>query len=252
MKVIFAGPSFGNDLPRLRAENPSIEFRAPAARGDILQAVQDGAKVIAIVDGYFGETPSVWHKEILYALEKNVTVFGAASMGALRAAECSAFGMIGVGSIYEDYAEGRLIDDEAVALVHAPEELGWLPLSIPWVDFQPTIERLFADGAISVCEHKMLLLAGRQLHFSERTYPKALEGCSFTDGGRAKEILRLIRASKVERKREDAECVLQYLLDAEFTASKRDSERDWGFAATSHWESLRAEVDTAFTPVTLK
>lgn len=247
MKVIFAGPSFGTDLARHRADHPSIEFRGPAARGDILQAVQDGAQAIAIVDGYFGETPSVWHKEILYALQRNIVVFGGASMGALRAAECSAFGMIGVGTIYEDYADGRLMDDEAVALVHAPEELGWLPLSIPWVDYQPTIDSLSEQGLISVAEHKMLLLAGRALHFSDRTYPKALDGCSFAESARSKEILRLIRVGKVERKREDAECVLRHLRDAEFVSS----ERNWGFAATSHWESLRAEVG-AFTPVTLK
>src|SRR6478609_4677562 len=129
MRIIFAGPSFGADIDRLRAENPLVIFRGPAARGDILQAVQDGARAIGIVDGYFGEVPSVWHKEILYALQKNVVVAGGASMGALRAAECAAFGMIGLGSIFEDYADGRLIDDEAVALVHAPEALGWLPLS---------------------------------------------------------------------------------------------------------------------------
>ena len=142
MRVIFAGPSFGRDLDKLQAEHLSIEFRGPAARGDILQAVRDGARAIGIVDGYFGEMPSVWHKEILFALEQNVVVAGGASMGALRAAECSAFGMVGIGSIYDDYADGRLIDDEAVALVHAPAELGWLPLSVPWVDYQPTIDAL--------------------------------------------------------------------------------------------------------------
>ena len=246
MKVIFAGPSFGSDIERLRVENPSILFRGPAARGDILQAVQDGARAIGIVDGYFGEVPSVWHKEILYALQHNVVVAGGASMGALRAAECAAFGMVGLGSIYEDYAEGRLIDDEAVALVHAPEELGWLPLSIPWVDFQPTIDGLYRQGALSLGEHKMLLLAGRALHFSERTYPKVIEGCTFAGDDRAKELLRMIRAAKIERKRQDAELVLQYLQEVEFAAQ----ERDWGFAATSHFEHLRAEVTGAVTPVT--
>ncbi|MCS3742731.1 TfuA-like protein [Rhizobium sp. BK661] len=246
MRIIFAGPSFGADIDRLRAENPSVVFRGPAARGDILQAVQDGAKAIGIVDGFFGEVPSVWHKEILYALQHNVIVVGGASMGALRAAECADFGMVGIGSIYHDYESGTLVDDEAVALVHAPAELGWLPLSIPWVDFEPTITRLYRNGALSLAEQKMLFLAGRSLHFSERTYPKAVEGCNFSTEGRAKEILRAIRAGKVERKRKDADLVLQYLQDVEFVAQNRD----WGFAATSHWEHLRAEVTGAVTPVT--
>jgi hypothetical protein len=248
MKVIFAGPSFGADLAKLKTTHPSIRFRPPAARGDILQAVQDGARAIGIVDGYFGEVPSVWHKEILYALQKNVVVAGGASMGALRAAECAAFGMIGLGSIFEDYADGRLIDDEAVALVHAPEALGWLPLSIPWVDYEPTIDALRRQGAVSAGECKMLLLAGRALHFSDRTYSRAVEGCAFASEARAGEILRLIRSNRIERKRADAECVLRYLNDGGFAKV----ERSWGFAATSHWETLRAEVTNAVTPVTLK
>ncbi|KRB51274.1 toxin [Rhizobium sp. Root708] len=249
MKVIFAGPSFGADLETLRKSYPSIVFRPPAARGDILQAVEDGARAIGIVDGYFGEVPSVWHKEILYALQAHVVVAGGASMGALRAAECAAFGMVGLGAIYNDYADGRLIDDEAVALVHAPEELGWLPLSIPWVDFQPTIEMLCRADGISAKECKILLIAGRALHFSERTYPKAIERCGFADERRAKEILRLIRANKVERKRADAETVLRYLHQQAEPASH---SCDWGFAATSHWELLRSEVARSVTPVTLK
>jgi hypothetical protein len=70
--------------------------------------------------------------------------------------------------------------------------------------------------------------------------------CTLSGDGRAKEILRLIRAGKVERKRQDAELVLQYLLEVRFAAQPRD----WGFAATSHWELLRAEVTGAVTPVT--
>jgi hypothetical protein len=248
MRLIFAGPSFGSDIGRLRALYPLVEFRSPAARGDILQAVQDGATAIGIVDGYFGEVPSIWHKEILYALQKNVAVAGGASMGALRAAECAAFGMVGLGTIYEDYEAGRLIDDEAVALVHAPQELGWLPLSVPWVDYQPTVDGIFRNGQISTVEYKKLLLAGRSLHFSERTYPKAVETCCFPLKPRAGEIVRLLRAGKIERKRQDAEIVLRYLQSGQFRASKGS----WGFAATSHWENLRAEVTRTVTPVTLE
>ena len=52
---------------------------------------------IGIVDGFFHQQPSVWHREILYALSQGVPVFGGASMGALRAAELADYGMTGVG-----------------------------------------------------------------------------------------------------------------------------------------------------------
>ncbi|NEJ72678.1 toxin [Rhizobium phaseoli] len=247
MKVLFVGPSLGSDLTAARAMSPRIDFRPPAACGDILKAVHDGATAIGLVDGYFGDLPSVWHKEILFALEHDVAVAGGASMGALRAAECAPFGMVGLGSVFEDYESGRLLDDEAVALVHAPQALGWLPLSVPWVDFEPTIDALLAGGEISSGERKKLLLAGRFLHFSERTYTKVVDECHFRKP-RRDQILAAIRGSRVERKRHDARLVLEWLRRDEFLPVNRD----WRFAATSHWELLHAEVTRNAVPVTLE
>ncbi|MBB3644021.1 hypothetical protein FHX14_000180 [Rhizobium sp. BK619] len=247
MKVLFVGPSLGSDLAAVRATSPRIDFRPPAACGDILKAVHDGATAIGLVDGYFGDLPSVWHKEILFALEHDVAVAGGASMGALRAAECAPFGMVGLGSIFEDYETGRLLDDEAVALVHAPQALGWLPLSVPWVDFEPTIEALLTSGEISSSERKKLLLAGRFLHFSERTYAKVVDECHFRKP-RRDQILVAVRLHRVERKRNDARLVLDWLRRDEFMAVNRD----WRFAATSHWELLHAEVTRNAVPVTLE
>ena len=56
-----------------------------------MAAVDGRAQVI--VDGSFQWTPAVWHKEILWAMGRGVHVFGAASMGALRAAELDGFGL---------------------------------------------------------------------------------------------------------------------------------------------------------------
>ena len=58
-----------------------------------------------IIDGSFQSQPAVRHKEILWALSRGIPVIGAASMGALRAAE-----------LYPSYAEalGSSIDGIAV------------------------------------------------------------------------------------------------------------------------------------------
>ena len=53
-------------------------------------------------------TPTVWHKEILWAMAQGIHVFGGASIGALRAAELDVFGMKGIGRIYEDFRDGVL------------------------------------------------------------------------------------------------------------------------------------------------
>jgi hypothetical protein len=54
---------------------------------------------IGVIDGYFEVVPTVWHKEILWAMAQGIHVFGAASIGALRAAELDSFGMRGVGRL---------------------------------------------------------------------------------------------------------------------------------------------------------
>ncbi|MGO8190110.1 toxin, partial [Rhizobium leguminosarum] len=41
MKVLFVGPSLGSDLDAARAMSTGINFRPPAAAGDILKAVRD-------------------------------------------------------------------------------------------------------------------------------------------------------------------------------------------------------------------
>ena len=143
MKILFAGPSCANLLPSLRA-NPAFQLRGPAAYGDVARAVLEGASAIGIVDGRFEDTRAVWHKEILFALSQGVAVAGAASMGALRATECAAFGMIGIGDVYRRYVRGEFEDDGDVAQLHGPAELGFLALSEPLANIVATLEALAA------------------------------------------------------------------------------------------------------------
>ncbi|HWA18977.1 MAG TPA: TfuA-like protein [Devosia sp.] len=202
MKVLFAGSSLHDSLANLAG----LELRPPARRGDIHQAVSDGATAIGLVDGEFGQSASVLHKEILFALHRGVPVLGASSMGALRFAECAAFGMIGVGKIAHDYHSGRLNDDADVALLMAPAEFGWAPLSEPLVDVAATLEGLVSNGLITAAEHAELWERASQLHFSERTAETILAGHPDSDRLRA-----LYTARHVSQKRIDAEELVEAL-----------------------------------------
>ena len=62
-------------------------WRPPARQGDVYRAALARPAIIGIIDGYFETMPTVWHKEILWAMAKGIHVYGAASIGALRAAE---------------------------------------------------------------------------------------------------------------------------------------------------------------------
>src|SRR5215208_3137160 len=92
----------------------------PVQQGDLLRIAELAPTYVCIVDGAFFHVPSVTHKEILLTLERGVGVLGAASLGALRAAELDGFGMEGTGAIYRLYKSGKIDGDDEVAVLHAP------------------------------------------------------------------------------------------------------------------------------------
>src|SRR5215467_11177439 len=102
--IVFLGPT----LPRAQAAQVlDATYLPPARQGDIYRAGRAfRPTVIGLVDGRFMDTGAIWHREILWALSEGIHVFGAASMGALRAAELASFGMQGVGQIFTAYRDG--------------------------------------------------------------------------------------------------------------------------------------------------
>src|ERR1700728_3217539 len=102
--VSFAGPSLPPPAPPIAG----IEWRPPVRQGDLYLAALSRPAIIGVADGYFEIMPTVWHKEILWAMAQGIHVYGAASIGALRAAELDAFGMRGIGGIYQDLRDGGL------------------------------------------------------------------------------------------------------------------------------------------------
>src|SRR6266849_5260145 len=144
--VIFTGPT----LTAADAHNElDAEYLPPAAQGDVYRAAKKGPEIIGIIDGYFERQPSVWHKEILWAMSQGIHVFGSASMGALRAAELVDFGMEGVGAIFEMYRDGVLEDDDEVAVVHGSDEFGFRAGSEAMVDIRCTLAKAVEGGVLS-------------------------------------------------------------------------------------------------------
>jgi hypothetical protein len=236
MKVLFAGPSLhGLDLssPGRPRELGPLDCRGPAAQGDIARAVVEGATVIGLIDGLYEDRAAPWHKEILYALQSGVQVFGAASMGALRASECADFGMVGVGAVFERYRSGELTDDAAVAQLHAPEELAYLPLTEALVNVEATIERFLKLGAVTEDEAARLDAAARALFFKERTYPRILAAAGLDEGKRGRRLAELIKRCRVDAKREDAMVLFAYLAYLEPTHQAPPA--DWRMESTYTW-----------------
>ncbi|MER6853470.1 TfuA-like protein [Streptomyces flaveolus] len=117
---VFTGPTLSPDDPALR--HRYLRVRPPIRHGDLFDPQVTADDTVVIIDGVYHHSPAVRHKELVWTLGRGVCVVGAASIGALRAAELHAFGMIGVGAVWHAYVEGRLDGDDEVAVAQSTDD----------------------------------------------------------------------------------------------------------------------------------
>jgi hypothetical protein len=222
--VVFLGPTMA--VAEARSVLPQADYRPPVAQGDIISILGTGGPdAIGIVDGLFYQDLPVWHKEILHALATGVAVYGASSMGALRAAECELFGMVGVGAIFEAYASGELADDDEVAVAHGGADSGWRPHTEPMVNLRATMQRAMGDRRIQPALCERFLSFAKQVWFPERTRQLLLRRAdAWAESGEdAAAVRQALEAAYVDQKRLDALKLLEVLRDrpaAESTAPR--------------------------------
>ncbi len=234
--IVFVGPTLRAEAVR---EHLDATILPPVQQGDVYRVVRDRPRAIGIIDGYFDGVPSVWHKEILWALEQGIPVFGSASMGALRAAELAEFGMVGVGRVFEDYLSGVIADDDEVAVLHGPAELGFLPLSEPMVSIRATLAEAQKAEVVSADDAQTLLGAAKGLHYRDRVWDKVI-GAAETSSG-LEQFQNWLPMGQVDAKGNDAREMLatmaRHLEAGNETSASQRVER------TLAWRELRARVD---------
>jgi hypothetical protein len=168
----------------------------------------DRPQAIVLIDGAFGKVPAVRHKEIFWALANGVRVFGAASIGALRAAELAMLGMQGHGFVYRWYALTPLADDDEVAVAMTPAELGAEPLGEALINMRLTLRAAQRAGVLTCAERQTLEGAARAMHFVDRSYPRLLAEARSATRPPAEATLRRLAdwlpGNAIDRKREDA------------------------------------------------
>ncbi|TLQ47794.1 hypothetical protein FEF34_37085 [Streptomyces marianii] len=164
--VVTAGPTISAD--DVRRVLPEAEVRGPVAADQVLRWEWDAGDTLVVIDGVFLQSRAVRHKELLALLDRGVTVYGASSMGALRAAELEAFGMRGVGEVFRGYRDGVLVGDDEVALTHADAESAYRPTSWALVDLRDTAGRAAREGAIDQLTARTIVEAAKSLPFTAR------------------------------------------------------------------------------------
>jgi hypothetical protein len=239
--VVFVGPTLP---PRLRpAGEPLWDWRPPVRQGELYRAALARPQAIGIIDGYFEVVPTVWHKEILWAMAQGIHVFGAASIGALRAAELDPFGMRGIGRVYEDFRDGVLEDDDEVAVLHGPAELGYPPVTEAMVDIRATLAGgvLAPDLAVGLTE------IAKGLFYKERTYEGVLQTAAAAGWPAAalRAFADWLPHGRIDQKRRDAEAMLA-AIRAHLAARPGPMRVNYDLAETVAWQAARqyAEAQT--------
>ncbi len=201
--VIFTGPSLN---PKKAGEvfDKAI-YMPPIKRGDAIKAFENGAKIIGIIDGIFFDEVAVSPRELMSLLDKDVILIGGSSMGALRATELDAYGMIGVGHIYEMYKKGEINSDDEVALIFAPDTLE--PISEPLVNIRYNLKALAESNLIDIETFENLLNIAQKLHYPLRTYERMIGlaiGKKLLTKEEGDRILNSIARHRVDLKKLDA------------------------------------------------
>jgi AraC-like DNA-binding protein len=219
---VFLGPTLGFEDARRELD---AEFRPPAAVGDVYRVACARPRAIGIIDGFFERTPSVWHKEILWAMSEGIHVFGAASMGALRGAELADFGMQGVGQIFSAFHSGELEDDDEVAVAHADAEQGYRPLSEAMVSIRATLAAASKAAVLTGSAQAKLEDVAKRLFYGERSYERIVR-IGLEVGIPRQEVdafRQWLPQGRIDAKREDAIAMLRVmrrLLDSEHPPMK--------------------------------
>lgn len=205
--VLFVRLSLG------RGDRPDIEVLPPAREGDIesLLTRDEPPPAIGLVDGALPPEPSVSAKEILQAIDRGIPVFGAAGVGALRAAECDRYGMVGIGRIYQAFRSESLdADDEVLRVDQPPSE--------PLVNMRFAVAAAVTAGIATPETAQRFVAVARTMHYPQRTIAAVMRRLATEiDPEECAALHRFLTTEAPDTARDDANA----LLDAMAKASPR-------------------------------
>ncbi|MBB4632373.1 TfuA-like protein [Sphingosinicella soli] len=217
---VYIGPTLA---PENRPAADNIVYFPPATAGDLLALTSQPPHRVLLIDGLFEAARAPWHKEILVLLARGFDVWGAASLGALRAAELHTLGMRPKGAIARAYAAGRIIGDDEVAVAHAPAALRHRPLSLAQVDVRATLAAALRARLLLAEEARQLRAASHAIFFKDRTMPALLAAAArLLPQDRAAHLAAWMPTGFVSQKARDAAQAINDARTAPFVPRYRD------------------------------
>lgn len=191
--VVFGGPSLR--LVRDKHRN-QFDFRPPAGRGDLHRLLEEapGRRGCALItDGFFGESMAVSPWECIDLLQAGWILFGASSMGALRAADCSHVGMLGIGDVFFAFRTGYYRSDADVAVLYQADTQDEISMSLVHADH--LVRKLALRYQIDAIKRRNLLRELQEIPWYDRSPALAGELIAqrFKVSGLASEVMSLWR-----------------------------------------------------------
>ncbi|MGW3200072.1 TfuA-like protein [Streptomyces sp. NPDC001118] len=248
--TVFAGPTIPAET--VRALVPAAELRPPIAHGDLWRTGLGPGDTALILDGVWHQSVPVLHKEILAALDAGVSVMGAASMGALRAAELHPYGMTGIGAVYEAFRDGRLDADDEVAVLQGPTGRA---VTTALVDVRACLAAARRSGRIGTAEETALVALARALPYTRRSW-RALGRQAYAAGWREAydRAYAWQLSHPFSQKQADAEQALRVLAHAERPAPPSSAwfwrAEPWATSYVPLWQAAYSPLPGSTVPLT--
>lgn len=199
--VLFGGPSIACSVETYRE---CFDLRPPIQRDDLYElAEQQRPGCALIVDGLFGSSMSISPIECIDLMKRGWLLYGASSMGALRAADCCSVGMVGIGEIFNGFHFGYFHSDSDVAVKY--DSATYSEITVPYVQVDYVVSTLKRREAVSDTKARLLLKSLRKVPWYDR-YPKLI----------ADHLLEFFKGS-------EREPLLEYLTSAEHSIKGSDA-----------------------------
>lgn len=198
--VVYVGPSLKLSTAQTLLE---ATYLPPVKRGDLAQLGSE-IHTVAIIDGEFFQSLSVSAMEILPLLDRGVRVYGASSMGALRAVETERYGMIGIGEIFRWFRDGIVDADDEVAVRYNP--VTYRATSEALINIRFALREAVVENLLDQSRAAEVIEEVRKVHFPFRSFGLVEQMCP--------EIRHFLHERQPDRKRDDALLLLRRIAEA--------------------------------------
>jgi len=208
--IVFLGPSLSIEKAR---KIINAEFLPPAKKGDFIKlSLIPEKKIIILIDGVFLQDYPPTPIEVFQVVNKNnFQVYGASSLGALRAVELEKFGMKGYGQVFELFKKNIINSDDEVAVTF---DNSYNLLSEAMIDIRYNLFLAFKKGIIDKETKDIMVKLAKRIYFPFRSYENIIRKSLQLYPSKEKYISRFneyIIDNKLSLKELDAILTLEYI-----------------------------------------